>query len=174
MFDELRGLWLGIGWGLRRGGRAADRGSHLDPSPKTRNGPLERGCPIGHDRIIETEHMFDAIKPSGRPSVGVSPVGNLPLGDLSVDQLEQFLISAPAEISRLRAAQSVVLRRLDTAQVAHADGARTSTDWVAARLDLPHERTRELVFAARSVSDGSWARSTTARSVSIEHWPRPG
>ena len=72
---------------------------------------------------------------------------------VSLDDLEQHLIGAQSEIDRLRASQSVILRHLDTAQVAHADGARTLTDWVAARLDIPHERARELVAAARTMSN---------------------
>lgn len=66
-----------------------------------------------------------------------------------VDVMEQELIACEGLISRLRARQTVLLRQLDTAQVAQLDGSRSMIEWTAARLDIRHDAAGGLNQAAK-------------------------
>ena len=67
----------------------------------------------------------------------------------SIDALEQSFVEAELLIGRIRAHQADLLAALDGAQVPKADGARTTTDWVAARLDVTRHSARNLVEASK-------------------------
>jgi hypothetical protein len=72
---------------------------------------------------------------------------------VSTDWLEQRMLRRQAEISRLTADQLVDLEELDARQVATADGARSLSEWVAARLDLSPETAKSLVRTMRRTGD---------------------
>lgn len=67
----------------------------------------------------------------------------------TTDSLEEELFSCEAAKSELVARQVVILRQLDSAQVALAAG-KTMTDWVASRLDLSHQLARDLMFLVKA------------------------
>ncbi len=69
---------------------------------------------------------------------------------LSVDALEQELLQREAHKARLIGEQIGLLRQLDVAQVAAADGCRTMIDWVASRLDVSHGVAKDLLVVARA------------------------
>ena len=73
----------------------------------------------------------------------------------SIESLQTELVELEAEISRSRARQLDLLRRLDDAQAPMRDGCRNLTEWVASRLDVAPETARNLVGAARKI--GRWA-----------------
>lgn len=58
---------------------------------------------------------------------------------------------AESMISRARAIQLELIAELDRAQIATADGCRTMTDWVSARLDINADLARQLVSLAKSI-----------------------
>ncbi|HJS72342.1 MAG TPA: hypothetical protein VJ858_06400, partial [Acidimicrobiia bacterium] len=57
-------------------------------------------------------------------------------GRATTDQLEQGLAAAEGVVSQARAVQLEILEELDRRQVAMADGSRSLSEWLAARLDL--------------------------------------
>ncbi|HEY4584614.1 MAG TPA: DUF222 domain-containing protein [Acidimicrobiia bacterium] len=67
----------------------------------------------------------------------------------SSDQLEQELAASRAARSRLDAHDIEILEVLDACQVATADGSRSLSEWVAARLDLSSDTARSLVRTMR-------------------------
>ena len=71
----------------------------------------------------------------------------------TTDELEQRLIGLEATISRARVEQLRLLRRADIAQLATQDGCRSLHEWIAARLDVTPELAKDLVHAARSITD---------------------
>ena len=75
--------------------------------------------------------------------------------ELTVDEREQRLIAAEQTIAKLRAIQLEDLAALDTAQVATGDGARSLSEWVAARLDVSLDSARSLVRTMRRTSSRS-------------------
>ncbi|MGD2101489.1 MAG: hypothetical protein PVG83_04580 [Acidimicrobiia bacterium] len=72
---------------------------------------------------------------------------------LSIDQREQRLIAAERAIAKLRELQMQDLAELDVAQIAAADGARSLSEWVSARLDRGIESARTLVRTMRRLQD---------------------
>jgi len=72
---------------------------------------------------------------------------------LSIDQREQRLVAAERSIARLRALQMEDLAVLDIRQVATADGSRSLSEWVAARLDVGVESARSLARTMRRLQD---------------------
>ena len=72
---------------------------------------------------------------------------------MGIDGLEQRLIELEAVVSTARSEQLLVLRELDVAQVATADGARTLAEWVSSRLDVSKETATALVRTSRSIVD---------------------
>jgi len=68
----------------------------------------------------------------------------------SIDNLEQDFLRLTAAISRLDALRLQVLRQLDIAQVATADGARSMIEWTAGRFDLETSTARTLIGMART------------------------
>jgi hypothetical protein len=71
--------------------------------------------------------------------------------NVSIDQREQRVIAAERMIGRLRGIQMQDLAELDVAQVAAADGARSLSEWVAARLDVGPETAKSLVRTMRRI-----------------------
>ena len=86
----------------------------------------------------------------------------LPEIDLSVDALEQILIEEEREISKHRAVQIAALQLIDRAQVATADGARNLSEWVAGRVDLGLDTSRDLVRTMRRIEHRYELRSALA------------
>lgn len=72
---------------------------------------------------------------------------------LTTDERERQLISDERLIARLRARQLRNLAELDGAQVATADGARSLSEWTAARLDVSVDTARPLVRTMRRIQD---------------------
>jgi hypothetical protein len=72
--------------------------------------------------------------------------------DVPIDTLEQAFQQAEVGIRHLRARQLALINALDESQVTMMDGARTMTDWVAARLDAAPEEAARLTKAARLVA----------------------
>jgi hypothetical protein len=68
--------------------------------------------------------------------------------DLETERLEAELTAAEAEISRLRARQAQLLRRLEDLQVDLRDGARLMGEWVASRLDVSNQTATRLMGIA--------------------------
>ena len=91
---------------------------------------------------VYNSHMFDTEK-----------VMASHLSEWTVDESEQCLLDTEAQIGWLRAQQLRHLRRLDLAQIASLDGARSLHEWTAARLDVTPETARDLITAARSIPD---------------------
>ncbi len=81
---------------------------------------------------------------------------------VSVDALAQILIAEEGEIARHRANQIAALELLDRAQVATADGSRTLSEWVAARVDLGHETSNDLVRTMRRTGQRPELRAALA------------
>jgi hypothetical protein len=86
----------------------------------------------------------------------------------STDQLEQQLIDDQTSISRLQARQLAVLEELDRRQIATADGSRSMSEWVAARLDLSQDTARSLVRTMRRTSDRPDLREALDSGVSFD------
>ena len=86
----------------------------------------------------------------------------LPELDLSVDSLEQILIEEEREIARHRAVQVAALQLIDHAQVATADGARNLSEWVAGRLDVGLDTSRDLVRTMRRIEHRPELRAALA------------
>jgi hypothetical protein len=72
----------------------------------------------------------------------------------STDQLEQELAASRIARSRLDAHDIEILEVLDARQVATADGSRSLSEWVAARLDLSQDTARTLVRTMRRTTIG--------------------
>ncbi len=73
--------------------------------------------------------------------------------DATTDELERVLAASEAAIARHRALQVAVLSDLDVRQVAHLDGSRSMTEWVAARIDVTPETASALIQTARRLAD---------------------
>jgi 5-methylcytosine-specific restriction endonuclease McrA len=71
----------------------------------------------------------------------------------SNDQLEQELAASRTARSRLDAHDIEILEVLDSRQVATADGSRSLSEWVAARLDVTLKTARSLVRTMRRTQD---------------------
>jgi 5-methylcytosine-specific restriction endonuclease McrA len=80
----------------------------------------------------------------------------------SSDQLEQELAASRAARSRLDAHDIEILEVLDARQVATADGSRSLSEWVAARLDLSSDTARSLVRTMRRTADRPDLRASLA------------
>lgn len=88
---------------------------------------------------------------------------------LSIDQREQRLVAAERAIARLRELQMQDLAELDVAQIATADGSRSLSEWVAARLDQGVESARTLVRTMRRLQGRPILREQLAAgSVSFD------
>ena len=98
------------------------------------------------------EHMFDRGTSKAKSS-GTQVLDNGLPDRWTSDELEQRLIGLEAVISKARAQQLRLLRRADIAQLATNDGSRSLQEWTAARLDVTPELAKDLVHAARSITD---------------------
>jgi hypothetical protein len=81
---------------------------------------------------------------------------------LSVETLEQLLIDEEREIAKHRAVQIAALQLIDRAQVATADGARNLSEWVAGRLDVGLNTSRDLVRTMRRLEHRPEMRAALA------------
>lgn len=72
---------------------------------------------------------------------------------LSTDSIEQQLIEDEHLISRLRARQMLALAELDTRQIATADGSRSLSEWVSARIDTGPDTAKTLIRTMRRLQD---------------------
>ena len=82
--------------------------------------------------------------------------------EMTIDDREQRLIAAGEAIAKLRAIQLEDLEALDAAQVATGDGARSLSEWVAARLDVSLDSARSLVRTMRRTASRSDLRDVLA------------
>ena len=73
------------------------------------------------------------------------------LSDLSTDQLEQRLMEIESARTRLAALEVALIAEADRRQVPLADGCRTTTEWVAGRLDIPAKQARLLTRLAKGL-----------------------
>jgi hypothetical protein len=88
---------------------------------------------------------------------------------LTTDSIEQQLIADERVIARLRARQIACLAELDTRQVATADGSRSLSEWVSARIDTGPETARTMVRTMRRLQDRpDLARDLAEGLVSFE------
>lgn len=75
------------------------------------------------------------------------------LDSFSTDALEQQLVADEAAVAQLKARQMALLEELDVRQVATADGSRSLSEWVAARLDVGPDSAKTLVRTMRRLQD---------------------
>ncbi|HKX74899.1 MAG TPA: hypothetical protein VJR05_05870, partial [Acidimicrobiia bacterium] len=68
----------------------------------------------------------------------------------SIDSLEQELLGWQNEKARASFQQLQLIRQLDQAQVALADGCKNMADWISSRLDLTPRVARDLLYVARA------------------------
>lgn len=88
---------------------------------------------------------------------------------LSTDSIEQQLIEDERLIARLRARQISALAELDIRQVATADGSRSLSEWVSARLDSGPETAKTLVRTMRRLQERpDLARDLAEGTVSFD------
>lgn len=73
--------------------------------------------------------------------------------EVTVDRLEQELLAAEREITRLRLAQAERIRVLDVAQVPLMDGSRSMVEWLRARLDVTSTNARDLIDIAKTMAE---------------------
>jgi len=90
------------------------------------------------------------------------------LGKATTDQLEQRLAQAEEVVSAARAVQLEVLEELDRRQVATADGSRSLSEWLAARIDLAPKTAKSLVRTMRRTAEQPTLRRELASSVSFD------
>lgn len=95
-------------------------------------------------------------------------VRRMEMGRATTDQLEQRLAAAEEVVSQARAVQLEVLEELDRRQVATADGSRSLSEWLAARLDLAVTTARSMVRTMRRTIDQPELREGLASSVSFD------
>lgn len=94
--------------------------------------------------------------------------GGMDMGRATTDQLEQRLAAAEEVVSQARAVQLEVLEELDRRQVATADGSRSLSEWLAARIDLGPKTSKSLVRTMRRTADQPQLRRELASSVSFD------
>ena len=83
------------------------------------------------------------------------PLTDDSLFEISTDVIETELITLETEISIRRALQLQLLAELDHRQTAQADGCRTLTEWVTARLDIDSSIAAQMVECALTITPGS-------------------
>jgi len=93
----------------------------------------------------------------------------------TTDRLEEELIAAEAERSRLAATDLAILEELDSRQVATGDGCRSLSEWTASRLDVSLQTAKSLVRTMRRTSHRPDLREgwLGVRSVSTGWKPYP-
>lgn len=72
---------------------------------------------------------------------------------ISTDSLERQLVADEGLAARIRARQMAILEEIDARQVATADGSRSLSEWVAARLDVGPDTAKTLVRTMRRLQD---------------------
>jgi hypothetical protein len=87
---------------------------------------------------------------------------------VSTDQLEQELLVNQAERARLCARDLEILEELDYRQVATADGCRSLSEWVAARLDMSTGTAKSVVRTMRRTVDRPDLREALESGVSFD------
>jgi hypothetical protein len=97
--------------------------------------------------------------------------------DEQIDSWQSELVACEEEITRIRARQVVLIRRLDRYQVDCGDGARTMGDWTSARLDLSRQTSNRLTQLAHAqdpeidgaMVEGKWGLDRAAALVKLRH-----
>lgn len=89
-------------------------------------------------------------------------------GRATTDQLEQRLAEAEQFVSRAREVQLEMLEELDRRQVAKADGARSLSEWLAARIDSNTDTAKGLVRTMRRTADRIDLRDHLREGVSFD------
>ncbi len=84
---------------------------------------------------------------------------------MSTDLLERRLSEAEVIVSRARAVQLEVLEELDRRQVATADGSRSLSEWLAARIDVSPTTAKGLVRTMRRTADQPGSTPTVGFGV---------
>lgn len=79
--------------------------------------------------------------------------GDMEMGKATTDQLERRLAHAEEVVSRARAVQLEILEELDRRQVASGDGARSLSEWLAARIDVGNDTAKSLVRTMRRTAE---------------------
>lgn len=87
---------------------------------------------------------------------------------LSTDSIESQLVEDEELINRLRSRQLDALEELDHRQAATTDGARSLSEWVAARLDMAPESSRALVRTMRRTADSRDLRHRLSEGLSFD------
>ncbi|HEY6634769.1 MAG TPA: hypothetical protein VI141_04060 [Acidimicrobiia bacterium] len=90
------------------------------------------------------------------------------LGNSTTDLLERRLAEAEVIVSRARAVQLEVLEELDRRQVTTADGSRSLSEWLAARIDVSPTTAKGLVRTMRRTADQPDLRGHLASGVSFD------
>jgi hypothetical protein len=94
-----------------------------------------------------------------------------------IDAWQEELAACEQEITKIRARQVVLIRRLDRYQVDCGDGARTMGDWTSARLDLSRQASSRLTQLAdandpeidQAMAEGRWGLDRAAALVKLRH-----
>ena len=73
--------------------------------------------------------------------------------DGQIEAWQQELVSSEVEVTRIRARQVELIRRLDRFQVDTAGGARTMGEWTSARLDLSYQTASRLSQIAHAADE---------------------
>ncbi len=77
----------------------------------------------------------------------------------TIDVAERTLVTAELHIAKLRTIQMEALEAIDRAQVASGDGARSLSEWVAARADVSLDTAKSLVRTMRRTGERPELRS---------------
>lgn len=94
--------------------------------------------------------------------------GDMELERATTDQLERRLFAAEEVVSQARAVQLEVLEELDRRQIASADGSRSLSEWLAARIDVAPKTAKSLVRTMRRTADQPQLRRELRTSVSFD------
>jgi len=102
--------------------------------------------------LSRTERMFDDME----------------MGRATTDQLEQRLVAAEEVVSQARSIQLEVLEELDRRQVAAADGSRSLSEWLAARIDVAPKTAKSLVRTMRRTAERPQLRRELVSAVTFD------
>ncbi len=108
---------------------------------------------------------------------GMDGWGDTTIVDDQIESWQTELLVVEAEITRLRARQVQLIRRLDRFQVDTADGARTMGDWTAAQLDVSRQTADRLTQLAHTpdpeieeaMAEGRWGLDRAAALTKLRH-----
>ncbi len=90
------------------------------------------------------------------------------MGRATTDQLERRLADAEEIVSRARSIQLEILGELDRRQVATADGSRSLSEWLSARIDVGSDTAKSLVRTMRRTAERPELRERLSEGVSFD------